>query len=105
MKFLSPKCAGSFGLAKRGRYLRLAVLLTAFLTAATVYSAAQAADGTILGTVTDASGAVVPAAVVIITNIDTGTARTLTTNSDGQYVAPGLNIGRYKVRAEAKGFK
>ena len=53
--------------------------------------------GTITGTVTDASGAAVPNASVVITNADTGVARTLTTNSAGEYTAPFLKPGRYEV--------
>ena len=59
---------------------------------------------TIVGTVTDNSGAVVPNAAITITNTATGIARTLTTNDSGQYVASALSIGNYKVKAEAAGF-
>ncbi len=103
MKSLSATYAGSFGIAGKGRNLSFALLLTAFLTFSALHVLAQ--EATIVGTVTDSSGAVVPGAVVSVKNIDTATTRTLTTNSDGQYVAPGLSIGRYEVRAEVKGFK
>ena len=104
MKSLSPKYAGSFRFARKGRDLRLALLLlTVFLTFSAAHVLAQ--EATIVGTVTDASGAVVPSATVDIQNVDTGTKRSLSTNGDGQYVAPGLSIGRYDVRAVAKGFK
>ena len=53
--------------------------------------------GTITGTVTDASGAAVANASVVITNADTGVARTLTTNNAGEYTAPFLKPGRYEV--------
>lgn len=105
MKRLSPMYAERFGFGAKSRTLLLVVLLTALFLSATLYSAAQAADGTILGTVTDATGAVLPNAVVTITSLDTGETRNLTTNSDGQYAAPGLIVGRYKVRAQATGFK
>jgi len=55
--------------------------------------------------VTDASGAVVPNATITITNTDTGLARSLPTNGDGQYVVPGLHIGHYDLHATASGFK
>jgi hypothetical protein len=103
MKLLSSTYAGSLGLAVRGRNLGLALLLTTLLTFSAVRALAQ--EATIVGTVTDSSGAVVPGAVVSIKNVDTGTTRSLTTNGDGQYAAPSLSIGRYDVRAQAKGFK
>lgn len=66
---------------------------------------AQAPTGTISGTVTDASGAVVPNATITITNKATGVARTLTANSEGLYSAPALLPGEYEVKAELQGFR
>ena len=66
---------------------------------------AQVTTGTILGAVTDASGAVVPGATVTIRNVETGISRTLTTDSAGRYTAPQLALGRYDVTAEAAGFQ
>ncbi len=60
---------------------------------------------TILGTVTDQSGAIVPQAKVTVTNKNTGTNRTLSTNQSGSYNAPDLPIGAYSVRVDAPGFK
>ncbi|MBM3734784.1 MAG: hypothetical protein FJW39_03285 [Acidobacteria bacterium] len=59
----------------------------------------------ILGTVTDESGAVVPTAKLTVLN--TGTQRTWTTQStvDGNYEVPALEVGRYEVSAEAAGFR
>src|SRR3954451_20736931 len=59
----------------------------------------------IVGTVSDPTGAAVPNAKIVITNTDTGLARPLTSNSSGAYTAPQLAIGRYSVRVEAPGFK
>jgi len=103
MKFLSPTFAGSSSAATRRGAPRLAVLLAAFI----VIFAAQALsqEATIVGTVTDPTGAAVPNAAVVITNNDTGITRNLPTNGDGQYVAPDLHIGKYTVRATAAGFK
>src|ERR1700752_1882602 len=64
-----------------------------------------AQQATIVGTVTDPSGAVVPNVNVTIPNPDTGANRVYPTNDAGQYVAPDLQIGHYAVKAEAKGFK
>ena len=58
-----------------------------------------------VGTVTDPSGAAVSNAAITITNIDTGVSRTLSTSSDGQYVAPGLLNGHYTVKVAVSGFK
>ena len=66
---------------------------------------AQAPTGTILGTVKDASGAVVPSANLTITNKDTGASRTINPNSEGLYSAPALLSGLYEVRAELRGFR
>src|SRR5580700_3200085 len=68
-------------------------------------ASAFAQQATIVGTVTDPSGAVVPNVAVVITNIDTGLSRTYPTNDAGQYVAPDLQIGHYEVKASAAGFK
>jgi Carboxypeptidase regulatory-like domain len=64
-----------------------------------------AQQATIVGTVTDPSGAVVPNVAVSITNIDTSWNRVYPTNDAGQYVAPDLQIGHYEIKATAAGFK
>jgi hypothetical protein len=61
--------------------------------------------GTITGTVTDATGAVVPSAKIIATNGGTGIARSVITNSSGTYVIPAAQIGTYKIVASHPGFK
>jgi hypothetical protein len=66
---------------------------------------ARAQQGTILGTVTDQSGGVVPSATVTITNTDTGLVTTETTGKEGDYVAPLLIIGHYSIEVKAQGFK
>jgi hypothetical protein len=75
------------------------------LIALTVPSFAQSTLGRILGTVTDASGAAVSGATVTITDTQRGTTRSVTADESGDYAAPNLQPGAYKVRAEAKGFK
>jgi hypothetical protein len=64
-----------------------------------------AQDGTIVGTITDPSGAAVPNVNVTVTSTETGQVRRLKTNDSGEYVVPELHIGHYSVRAEAPGFK
>lgn len=65
----------------------------------------QSERGSISGTVTDASGAVVPEARVTVTDVATNTSVTLVTSPAGDYTAPNLSIGRYTVRVEKQGFR
>ncbi|MGD0214502.1 MAG: TonB-dependent receptor [Terriglobales bacterium] len=65
----------------------------------------QTTMGRILGSVSDQSGASVAGAAVIITDVQRGTTRAVTTDASGDYSVPELQPGIYKVRAEAKGFK
>ncbi len=65
---------------------------------------AQEAGGTIVGTVTDPSGAAVASASVIIKNVATGIERNSTTNADGVYTAPNLIPGTYEVTITSAGF-
>jgi len=68
-------------------------------------ASAQTQEGRILGTVTDQSSGLVKGARVTITNVETAVARTLETNEAGDYVAPSLPPGSYKLVVEATGFK
>ena len=61
-------------------------------------------SGSIEGTVTDASGAVIPGATVVVTNIGTSVAQTLTTRDDGGYTATNLAPALYEVRVTKAGF-
>lgn len=65
---------------------------------------AQMDQGTITGTVTDTTGAVVPGAEVTLTSTDTGLVLKTTTNQSGVYVFSPLKIGNYSVSASATGF-
>ena len=76
-----------------------------FVLAALSSVAAFAQTATILGTVTDPSGSVVPSATITITNTSTSANRVIQTNSSGSYNAPELPIGPYALSAEAPGFK
>ncbi len=73
--------------------------------ALTTAVSAQEVTASIVGTVTDTSGAAVPNASVTITNTDNKSARTLATNEAGAFNAPFLPIGHYSVTVEAQGFK
>jgi hypothetical protein len=70
-----------------------------------VLASAQAVTGTIIGRVTDSSGAVVPGVTVTLTNTGTKLTRVVTTDTDGEYSAPSLPTGKYSVSAEISGFK
>jgi len=74
------------------------LLLTAAISA-------QTFRGTILGTVTDASGAVVSGAQVAVRNANTGLERVTLTSADGSYSVPELPIGSYDVTIKQTGFQ
>ena len=82
--------------------LRLVAIMV-LLAAASLM--AQTFRGTILGTVTDASGAVVAGATVRVRNVGTGQERTTTTSPDGSYAIPELPIGSYTVTVTQTGFQ
>ena len=95
-------CAGS----SRVRRLLPALLAGLILMAAAPSVAfAQAVTGTLLGTVTDSSGAVVSGAQVTITNQNTGFTRSVKTDTIGEYTVPSIPTGVYTVLAEMQGFK
>ena len=66
---------------------------------------AQQGRGTVLGTVTDPTGAPVPGAPVVVTNVGTNIAFRTQTNTQGFYTAPGLPVGQYSVSITGSGFK
>src|SRR5262249_29000651 len=78
------------------------VVILAFLVTPTF---AQTIFGTILGTVTDQSGAVVPNIVVIVTNQGENIAREVHSDAQGNYQAENMKAGIYTVSVKAAGFK
>lgn len=66
---------------------------------------AQTNKAEITGSVTDAAGAAVPGATVTITKVDTGAERQVTTNDEGVYQAPLLDVGTYRVTVAAPNFQ
>jgi hypothetical protein len=91
----------SFSLSNRLRY----VLATALVACCALPIAAQTSgNGNITGTITDATGGVVPGATVVVTNTDTGVPRSAVTDSAGIYTAPFLIPGHYSVTATAASF-
>ena len=89
--------------AIRTRLASLAIVLLLPLLPAFLYS--QATTGTILGKVSDSSGAIIAGAVITVTSTATGERRSTKTNDLGEYVLPGLPVGTYSVAAEVQGFK
>ncbi len=85
------------------KFLGLVVIL--FATLAMGYGQAISVNGgSIQGTITDPSGAVVPGANVTITGTDTGSVKVLTTDASGFYSVGPLNPGKYTVDVSAPGF-
>ncbi len=85
------------------RSLRPLVVLGLLLFGLSVSAFAQTA--TVVGTVTDNSGGVLPNVTITVTNTATGVSKTSPTNDVGQYAIPGVQPGTYDVSATAQGFK
>ncbi len=108
----NPRSHGASGLRVKENAMKRcaevvcrAVAFLAVLVLCGVAAEAQTFRGTILGTVTDQSGAAVSGATVTIRNLDTGLTRESTTSDDGSYSAPELPIGNYSVTVEKSGFR
>lgn len=98
--------AANFGGSIRGSHGVLSALaIGILLVLVSLTSQAQQITGTIVGTVKDAQGAVLPGAAVKATNIDTRFSRSTTTGSSGDYRIEYLPVGTYNVEVEAGGFK
>jgi hypothetical protein len=77
-----------------------------FLTLAAGVLFAQTEKATLRGTVTDPTGAVVPGAAVVITEIETNlVARRVVTDTDGNYEAPSLKPSSYRIAVTQSGFR
>jgi Carboxypeptidase regulatory-like domain/TonB-dependent Receptor Plug Domain len=80
-------------------------LLAAFLFFLVIpFLHAQYENGSVVGTIHDASGAAIAGAVVTITNNATGVVTKITANGEGDYEAPSLHVGLYTISASAPGF-
>ena len=80
-------------------------LLFFFLLAFASSTLAQKDTGSIVGTVKDSSGALIPDAKITVTETEKGTTFVTSSDTSGEYVASPLNVGRYKVTVERQGFK
>src|SRR5260370_374716 len=88
------------------RFVRRPFMKWALLLSVLAVSAlAQSERGTIAGTVTDSSGAVIPGAKVTVTNEATNITLNFTTNEAGNFVAPSVSVGSYSVRVDQEGFR
>src|SRR5579872_454256 len=84
-------------------WVRWILVGCAFLSCAT-FAKAQISAGTILGTVTDSSGAVVTGASVTVTNQDSGAQRHIESDAHGAYSIPLLQPGMYTITVAKGGF-
>src|ERR1039458_7106837 len=89
----------------RKRFLWLIVFMIIGTACLTRISTAQAITADIVGTVTDAGGAIVPGARVTILNAETQLQRSMAATSTGDYVFTLLPPGTYTIRVEQSGFK
>ncbi len=65
----------------------------------------QVTTGSITGTVTDGTGAVLPGATVTVQNEETGVTRTVKSDNAGRYSAPSLSLGKFRVTGSQEGFQ
>jgi hypothetical protein len=80
-------------------------MILGFVVLVAASLSAQTFRGTILGTVTDSTGAVISGAKVEVKNTGTGQERSATTSGDGSYSVPELPIGTYTVTISQQGFQ
>jgi hypothetical protein len=86
------------------RLFAFALAWAVMLAAAPALRAQLNETGTVTGTVTDPSGAVIPGATVTITNVGTAVATQVKSNGSGEFTQVGLSVGNYTVSVTADGF-
>ncbi len=94
------KQTGSTRLSSRTSFAAIAALL-----ASTVPMVAQQTSGSIYGTVQDASGAIIPNAIVVATAPQIGATRTVKSSGNGTFAIPNLPEGTYDIKVTATGFQ
>ena len=103
---LLPDGAQPFFLRKLTTHLLLLLTACCLIVAPrAAFAQSQALNAQIEGNVTDANGAAVPNVKLTVTNIETGTTRTVTSEESGVYRVPLLPLGSYRITVEAPGFK
>src|SRR5215510_15978237 len=75
------------------------------ITLATCQVFAQTSTATIVGSVRDTTGALVPGVTIDIKHVDSGLTRTVLSNETGSYAAPSLPVGPYEISTTMPGFK
>ena len=90
-------------IVRRSNYVKSLMVIVGLLVFGSFQALAQ--EATVVGTVTDPSGAAVPNVSIIVTNTDTGEVKNSISNDVGQYVVPHLSIGHYAIKAQAASFK
>jgi hypothetical protein len=90
---------------KAFKWVHVAALTACVLLFLTSLSYAQSTNGTLTGTVDDASGAVIPGASVVLKNVNSGDERRTVTNNDGFFSINAVPPGDYTVSIESKGFQ
>ncbi|MGD0022950.1 MAG: carboxypeptidase-like regulatory domain-containing protein [Smithellaceae bacterium] len=86
-------------------HVRTASLIALLVALWAACAVAQVDTGNIVGTVHDPTGAAVPDARVVVTNLATHVSQTTQTNSEGQYVVLLVQVGTYSVSVEKTGFQ
>src|SRR5262249_6609065 len=92
-------------MSRKTRACAVLIFAACVLSLTTIQLFGQAVNGTLLGTVTDSSGAVVSGSKITATEISTGLARSTESNASGNYTFANLPPGTYTVVAETTGFK
>ena len=92
-------------LKQRFRFVGIAIEVLLGCSLSCLPANAQVSEARLTGVVMDSSGAIVPGAQISITNVSTEATRDLTTNPSGNYNAPGLPAGNYRVKVSAQGFQ
>lgn len=88
-----------------GRFEPFFLAALIIVALAPVSAWAQNVYGTVAGTVTDTSGAVIANASITLTNVNTGLKRNISTDSSGNYTFVNILPGRYRIEGEKTGFK
>ena len=81
------------------------LLLLLSLAFVSTWSWSQSQLGTVFGTITDPTGAVIPGAQVTVSSVSTGSQRDVLTDTKGQYDVVGLPTGKYTFRFDKEGFQ
>src|SRR5216683_2947066 len=102
--FTSPQNNSRRSTTMKRHIQSIRVIFVALLLCCGIALEAQTITGSVNGTVTDPTGAVVPNAKVTATNVDTNIETPTTTNSDGIFNIAFLQIGNYKLTVEVPGF-